>query len=204
MKEKLSTHSRTYGQELVFYDNGNVESSVLHDENGVRINAYDKYENLQVKDSIFYNEKGDIDSAFHYFENGNLQAIYYAKSGNRPDSLIAFTVTGRKLNNVRYLLNSEMKGGDKEWSKFLRTNLNASIPIDKGAPKGQYEVLVKFCIGKDGAINDVIPVTKYGYGMELEAVRVIKKSPAWTPEVFLGEPRLSYRIQPISFIVNEN
>ena len=56
-------------------------------------------------------------------------------------------------------------------------------------------------MSKDGSISDVRALTKHGYGMEEEAVRVIKKGPAWTPAIQNGRSVNAYRKQPITFQV---
>jgi protein TonB len=50
-------------------------------------------------------------------------------------------------------------------------------------------------------ISDVTAETSYGYGMEEEAVRIIRKGPTWLPAM-QGEYKVNaYRIQPIVFVV---
>lgn len=92
-------------------------------------------------------------------------------------------------------------GGESAWRKFLERNLNPSTPVDNGAPEGVYTVYVQFVVSKDGSISDVRALTKHGYGMEEEAVRVIKKGPKWTPAIQNGRQVNAYRKQPITFQV---
>jgi periplasmic protein TonB len=92
-------------------------------------------------------------------------------------------------------------GGDAAWRRFLEKNLNASTPIDNGAPEGTYQVIVKFIVSKDGSISDVQAESKHGYGMEEEAVKVIRKGPKWTPALQNGRNVNAYRRQPITFVV---
>ena len=95
-------------------------------------------------------------------------------------------------------------GGEAAWRRFLEKNLNASTPVDNGAPQGTYKVIVKFIVSKDGSISDVQAETKNGYGMEEEAVKVIRKGPKWTPALQNGRNVNAYRRQPITFEVQEN
>jgi len=95
-------------------------------------------------------------------------------------------------------------GGDVAWRRFLEKNLNASTPVDNGAPQGTYQVIVKFIVSKDGSISDVQAESKHGYGMEEEAVKVIRKGPKWTPALQNGRNVNAYRRQPITFVVSEN
>ncbi|MBC7628593.1 energy transducer TonB [Ferruginibacter sp.] len=95
-------------------------------------------------------------------------------------------------------------GGEAAWRRFLEKNLNASTPIDNGAPEGSYKVIVRFIVSKDGSISDVQAESKYGYGMEDEAVKVIKRGPKWTPALQNGRNVNAYRRQPITFVVQDN
>lgn len=92
-------------------------------------------------------------------------------------------------------------GGEQGWFGYLRQNLNPSVPIDKGAPEGMYTVIIQFIVGKDGKVYDVKPLTKHGYGMEAEVVRILKKSPSWVPAVQNGKTVNAYRKQPVTFQV---
>ncbi len=65
-------------------------------------------------------------------------------------------------------------------------------------------MIVRFIVSKDGSISDVQAETKFGHGMEEEAIRAIKKGPRWTPAIQNGRNVNAYRRQPITFVVAEN
>lgn len=94
-------------------------------------------------------------------------------------------------------------GKENGWRNFLIENLNPSVPVDKGAPAGIYTVYIQFIVGKDGKVFDIKPLTKHGFGMEAEVVRILKKSPPWIPAVQLGRNVNAYRKQPVTFQVIE-
>ncbi|MEO6233409.1 MAG: energy transducer TonB [Ferruginibacter sp.] len=98
---------------------------------------------------------------------------------------------------------AQFPGGQAAWVRYLQKNLNPNAPIDNGAPGGTYQVIVKFIVSKDGTISDVQAETKYGYGMEAEAIKIIKKGPKWTPALQNGRNVNAYRRQPITFVVEE-
>lgn len=98
-------------------------------------------------------------------------------------------------------IEASFKGGEGAWKKYLERNLNPNTPVDNGAPEGTYTVYVQFVVSKDGSISDVKALTNHGYGMEAEAIRVIKKGPAWVPAVQNGRSVNAYRKQPITFQV---
>lgn len=93
---------------------------------------------------------------------------------------------------------------DGNWSKFLLQNLNPNTPVDNGAPVGRYQVIVQFVVDLDGKVSDIKALTSHGYGMEEEAVRVIKRAKGWIPAFQNGTHVKAYRKQPIVFEVQEN
>jgi periplasmic protein TonB len=98
---------------------------------------------------------------------------------------------------------AEFPGGASAWRNYLQNNLNANVPNKRKAPAGTYMVVVRFIVDKKGKISDVRAETNYGYGMEKEVVRVIKKGPNWTPAMQNGKIVKAYRRQPVTFIISE-
>ncbi len=94
-------------------------------------------------------------------------------------------------------------GGESGWRRFLERNLNASTPVDNGAAPGSYTVVVQFIVDKGGNVSDVKALSSHGFGMEEEAVKVIKRGPKWTPAIQNGRSVNAYRKQPITFVVAE-
>lgn len=97
---------------------------------------------------------------------------------------------------------ASFKGGESAWRRYLERSLNASAPVDNGAPEGQYTVWVQFIVDKEGKISDVKALSNHGFGMEQEAAKVISKGPAWVPALQNGRHVKAYRKQPITFIVS--
>jgi hypothetical protein len=92
--------------------------------------------------------------------------------------------------------------GEQGWQSFLARTLKPNTPVKHKAPAGEYTVVVQFIVDTDGKLTDIKPLTAHGYGMEEEVVRVIKKSPRWTPAVLdKGVKVKAYRKQPVSFVV---
>ncbi|MEI6945555.1 energy transducer TonB [Paraflavisolibacter sp. H34] len=98
-------------------------------------------------------------------------------------------------------IEAEFPGGAAEWARFLRRNLNASVPVDNGAAEGSYTVIIQFIVDKQGAVSDIRALTNHGFGMEEEAIRVMKKATRWTPALQNGHNVNAYRKQPITFVV---
>lgn len=95
-------------------------------------------------------------------------------------------------------------GGPKGWENFLRANLDANVPVDNGAPSGRYTVFVEFIVDTSGKASAFKPLTKLGYGLEQEVLRILRKSGDWEPAVLVGgTPVKAYRKQPVTFVVFE-
>jgi len=92
-------------------------------------------------------------------------------------------------------------GDENSWKKYLQRTLNANVPLDHNAPAGYYTVYVRFIVSSSGSVTDIVPLTKLGYGMEQEVVRIIKKSGDWTPGMHKDQKVSSYHTQPVKFVV---
>lgn len=93
---------------------------------------------------------------------------------------------------------------DGNWERFLTNNLRADIPVNNGAPTGSYKVLIQFVVDKDGTVSDIKALTGHGYGMEEEAIRVLKKAKGWKAGINAGIEVKSYHRQPITFVVQSD
>ena len=98
---------------------------------------------------------------------------------------------------------AEFPGGQVAWIEYLQKHLKANVPIKKKAPNGTYKVIVKFIVSKDGSISAIEPETNFGYGMEEEVMRVIRKGPNWTAAMQNGKAVNAYRRQPVTFVVSD-
>jgi len=88
-------------------------------------------------------------------------------------------------------------GGDEAWIKFLKKNLR--YPPQAIDEEKSGKVWISFVIEKDGTLTDIKVMKGAGYGMDEEALRVLKKAPAWTPGIQRGKPvRVAFTL-PINF-----
>jgi protein TonB len=101
------------------------------------------------------------------FITGTILAQY-----NSQDSTIVFTKVEKQ---------AQFPDGDSALRNYLDKNINPLVPINNNAPVGIYTIMVMFIVRYDGSINDVRVETHLGYGMEEEAIRVIKNSPKGIP-----------------------
>ena len=98
-------------------------------------------------------------------------------------------------------IEANFPGGESGWRSYLEQNLNANTPVDHGAPAGSYTVWIQFIVSKDGRISDIKMLTHLGYGMETEVMRILRKSPPWSPAEQNGRTVKAYRKQPVTFVV---
>ena len=98
---------------------------------------------------------------------------------------------------------ADFPGGMGAWRKYLERNLSGDVASSGGAPAASYTVIVQFIVDKEGNVSDVKAQSSHGYGLEEEAVRVVKKSGKWKPAIQNGREVKAYRKQPITFVVNE-
>jgi len=103
----------------------------------------------------------------------------------------------------RVEIEASFPGGEQAWRRFLEKKLNPNVPVENGAPNGQYLIIVQFVVNKEGRVSDIKPLTSEGYGMEQEVVRIMSKSGLWTPAMQKGKPVNAYRKQPITFMNSE-
>jgi hypothetical protein len=109
------------------------------------------------------------------------------------------------LNSNETIVNREeiatYPGGETAWRKYLEKNIDPFVPVKNGSPVGKFTVLVSYSIDKDGTISDLKPLTDFGYGMEDEFIRVLKKAKGWTPSKLNGKPLKTFLKQSTSFFV---
>ena len=98
-------------------------------------------------------------------------------------------------------IEANFPGGEQVWRKFLEKNLNPSVPVDNGAPCGLYTVYAQFIVNKEGRVSDIKALTKMGFGMEQEVIRILNKSGLWTPAMQNGRAVNAYRKQPVTFMI---
>lgn len=95
-------------------------------------------------------------------------------------------------------------GGEAEWTKYLKKNLDATVAERNNAPSGVYTVYVQFVVEKDGSIFSIKPLTNHGFGMEQEAMRLISKGPKWVPGLQNGQKVNCYQKQRVDFTIDKS
>ncbi len=117
---------------------------------------------------------------------------------SKHDSVSNFVVEDPIFQKAE--IEAEFPGGAKAWQKYIGANLNANLNSEIRVPKRTYVVIVRFIVEKDGTVSNLAAETRHGYGMEEEAMRVIRIGPKWIPAMQNGNIVKAYRRQPVTFI----
>lgn len=91
----------------------------------------------------------------------------------------------------------EFPGGIKAFAKYLQTNIK--YPAEDVKNKASGKVFVQFIVERDGSLNNIQVLRGISETMNAEAVRVLKRSPKWSPGKQNGNTvRVQYTV-PIAF-----
>ena len=88
-------------------------------------------------------------------------------------------------------------GGINGFNRFVKQNLIYPKRAHRMGIEGK--VFIQFIVQKDGAITDVKVIRGIGAGCDEEAIRVIQKSPKWTPGKQRGRAVRVRMVLPITF-----
>lgn len=177
----------------------------------------------------WYNAKGKADSAgFVYNGKKDEDWFYNFSAEGRPYMIEELYNKGRLLQRTDYRTNTityangktepiqdnifspadtltkkiaSFPNGLKGWTKYLEKNL--SIPErfrsifarDTKAP-----VLISFTVDTTGATTDIFIHESFEWSVDMEAIRVVKASPHWSPSTINGEKVVYRHKQYITFV----
>lgn len=226
-----STLSVINGKDIDFYDNGKAKQSsayALNILNGIT-QRWDSTGLLT--DSILYiNGKMALKTQFEYNFSGIQSRRIFTDSVHDRMTDAFLDASGKKTSEVQFSGNrgswrrfntdgtvaesenvttrekkeASFPGGVEKWKDYIADTLDVAVPFHHNAPPGEYLVSISFTIDKEGNLSNITPATKHGFGMEEEAVRVIKNSGKWVPAILYGKPIRSHRLQPIQFQVTKS
>ncbi|MCF0071681.1 energy transducer TonB [Dyadobacter sp. CY261] len=107
-------------------------------------------------------------------------------------------VNGEKTEYAKPQIQPEFKGGIKEFYKFLASNIRYPPTAAKNGVTGR--VMLSFVVCEDGSMCDYKVENRVGYGLDEEALRVVKlMNGKWEPGELRGEKvKVKYNV-PINF-----
>jgi beta-lactamase regulating signal transducer with metallopeptidase domain len=104
-----------------------------------------------------------------------------------------------KVIYERVEIEASFPGGESAWKAFLENNLDENVAVKNKAKPGTYTVFIQFIVDKEGNTSGFKALTAHGYGMEEEALRVLRKVTKWHPALMNGKPVNAYRRQAVTF-----
>ena len=180
-----------------------ISSEQYKDEKGTEANG----------SSFYYNKKGEVDSAGDFnkgFQHGTW--YYFNDTGkvimkkNYQSGIVTLTEDLLKLDSLKknndtsdahVEVESDFSGGINQWIKYLTKNMEYPERAIKSIIQGK--VVVLFTVDADGKVYDARIAKSVEYSLDEEALRLINKSPAWSPASIDGKKVKSYKKQPITF-----
>ncbi|GAA4005093.1 hypothetical protein GCM10022408_16130 [Hymenobacter fastidiosus] len=127
----------------------------------------------------------------------NTTVVALADSGS---SASGGTATALPAAPVVYHMADEMPsfpGGDAAFAKFLRSKINYPTAALNRGTSGK--VHISFVVDEQGHILDPKVVKGLGFGLDEEALRLVRIMPWWNPGKIQGQPvRVAYTM-PIVF-----
>ena len=124
-----------------------------------------------------------------------------AQVSEKKDS--ASSVKGAKANDIPYQTEQmpEFPGGVDKMYEYLSSNV--VYPMEARKKKKQGKVVLVFVVTQSGEITEIMSVNEpIGYGIEEEAIRVVKAMPRWNPGMINGKPVTVKFTLPIRFALN--
>jgi periplasmic protein TonB len=106
--------------------------------------------------------------------------------GESPISTTPAVTSGPEAAHIVVDKMPEYPGGMKKFRKYIEDNFKAPDAEDSG--DATVKVLVSFVVEKDGSISDIKILRNPGYGMDKEAIRVLKALKIkWIPGQIAGQ-----------------
>jgi len=160
---------------------------VVKPDNEVREKDPPTVKELEVKDPGQKDQKGDPNQDIRIDEavgNADIKQKVVEES-NDPVSFAAVEVLPK------------FPGGEAAFGAYLSKTIRYPPVAKENNTQGR--VIVSFVVEKNGKLTDIKVVRDIGGGCGEEAIRVLSKSPAWSPGIQNGKPvRVAYTM-PINF-----
>ncbi|WP_181248436.1 energy transducer TonB [Flavobacterium magnum] len=107
--------------------------------------------------------------------------------GNEPATVTPATPSAGEAPYIAVDKMPEYPGGINKFRKYIADNFKAPDAEESG--NEAVKVLVSFVVEKDGTISNIKIVRNPGYGMDKEAIRVLKSMKTkWIPGSIAGQP----------------
>jgi TonB family protein len=139
-------------------------------------------------------KNGFKDGEWKFSESKSKSRFVEIYDKGRFVSGIAIDKDGNKKDYLEIFKQPKPKKGDfNDFYKFIGKNFTITREATKNDIKGK--ILLKFVVEKEGQINDIEIIKGLGYGLDEEAIRVLKKYGDWIPGEYRGRKiRATYNL----------
>ncbi len=111
----------------------------------------------------------------------NVSPVETSTSGGNGAGVADGAATNEVINAGLVEKFPEFPGGMEAFAKYLRKNLRYPASAAENGIAGR--VFLSFIVERDGSLTDIKVIKGIGFGCDEEAMRVLRKSPAWTPGI---------------------
>jgi protein TonB len=97
----------------------------------------------------------------------------------------------------------EFPGGEAAMFDFIR---NQFMVPDSAKKSGldRARIIVRFVVAETGLVKDVITLNKVGFGLDEEAIRLVRSFPKWKPGKQNGKPVPVYFTLPLNIEIDNS
>jgi protein TonB len=121
--------------------------------------------------------------------------------GGTPSTMNTVTEDTKPRETYEIQVMPQPNGGEAAWMKFLQKNIH--YPARATEENVQGKVFLSFIVEKDGHLSNITVDRPMGFGLDEEAVRVMKLAPAWKPGIQNGHAVRVKFVIPISFQLSD-
>jgi TonB family protein len=148
--------------------------------------------NLKEKDWYYYNDTGKVILEQKYEMGVLINTV-------NPDTVKKKNPGDGKLKDGES--EARFGKGEKDWVDYLRRNWDHEA-IEKSVQGGK--VRVGFTVNTSGQCTDVYLRRSAEFVLDEAGIRLIENSPPWQPAIQDGKKVNAYRVQPFTYLKEEN
>ena len=192
------------GVSLRWHSNGFLSDSMVFDGkgNGVHLSWYD--DGAIASAGRWIEDTAKVGRWKYFNKDGSIWATEDYVNG-KMIACSCTDVTGKVLDTALCKeKEAEPANGIRGWQIFLERGLQKMLEakaISREWTPGKRSVMVRFVVEKDGSLSEFKALTQYGAGVEDEVIKLLRRSPRWTPGMQRGRPVRSYHTQPLTFVI---
>ncbi|RED25330.1 antitoxin component YwqK of YwqJK toxin-antitoxin module [Flavobacterium cutihirudinis] len=209
VKEKKS------GKEFSWYENGDIKSEITYSENKKgsqegKINNFwnTKKERIVADGNGYYSDKSENNEQSGQIKNGVPDGTWTGKDFKKKSSFIEMYKNGELISgittdslNVKHSYSKKhLRPSPKNGINSFNSYIGKSMRIPLEARKVSGKIYMSFIVDEEGNLVEPKVLKGVGYGIDENAIQLIKEAQKWNPGKIRGIPlRALYKL-PITII----